>query len=72
MVANSLSFGDWKLLYHIMKQLDAVTFTEWMEQLTKRFQEIQEEKGHNRDTMPLQRLMSDKITTKNEKEEKEA
>ena len=70
MIANNLSFGDWKLLYLIMKQLDAVTFTEWMEQLTKRFQEIEEEKAPNRERMPLQRLMSDKITTKNEKEEK--
>ena len=34
LVSRSLSHGDWALCYHLIKNMDAVTYGEWLEAMT--------------------------------------
>ena len=35
LISNSLSHGDWCLCYNIMKNMDAVTYAEWLKSMTE-------------------------------------
>lgn len=34
LISRSLSFGDWKLLYHIIRNMDSLTAAEFLQCLT--------------------------------------
>ena len=36
LVCSSLSYGDWKLCYHLIRNMDSLTCAEWLQALTKR------------------------------------
>ena len=36
LILQQISFGDWKLLYHLLRNMDSVTAAEWMQALTKK------------------------------------
>jgi hypothetical protein len=36
LISRSLTYGDWKLCYHILRNMDALTAAEWMQCLTGR------------------------------------
>jgi len=67
LIARSMSYGDWKLLYHILRNLDSLTFAEWMQELTYKMQKNERDKNpHDSETLPLK----SKMRMEDEKESK--
>merc|ERR1719350_181344 len=56
LICNELDFGDWKLIYQVMRNMDALVFTEWMEKLTEELGKKLEEERGNVDTLRLMDL----------------
>ena len=36
LISRSLSYGDWKLCYHLIRNMDSLTCAEWLQSLTLR------------------------------------
>jgi len=53
LITRSMSFGDWKLCYHIIRNMDSVTAAEWLQCLTSKLREEKEKKVHDMETLPL-------------------
>ena len=53
LISRSLSYGDWKLCYHLIRNMDSVTCAEWLQALTLRLRKEQEITPHNLETLPL-------------------
>jgi len=53
LISRSLTFGDWKLLYCVIKNMDCLTAAEWLELLTDKIRKEKESKAHNTETLPL-------------------
>jgi len=61
LVCRSLSFGDWKLCYHLIRNMDSVTAAEWLQCVTLKLREEKEKKIHDAETLPLKSKMSTEI-----------
>merc|ERR1739848_976082 len=60
LITSFLDFGDWKLFYLILKNIDSVTFAEWCEKLTERLQKLEEKKLEKSDSsIPMESLLAD-------------
>lgn len=57
-ICRSLTFGDWKLLYHLIRNMDSVTSAEWLQCLTSKLREEKEKKVHDAETLPLKSKMA--------------
>jgi len=44
LISSSLSYGDWMLCYHLMQNMDCLTFAEWLQELTRLLKNAEEEK----------------------------
>jgi len=44
LISRSLSYGDWMLCYHIMQNMDCLTFAEWLQELTEQLKDQEEKK----------------------------
>lgn len=44
LISSSLSYGDWMLCYHLMQNMDCLTFAEWLQELTKLLKNAEDEK----------------------------
>merc|ERR1719319_1059117 len=53
LIVRSMSYGDWKLCYHLIRNMDSVTAAEWLQCLTARLREDKERKVHDAETLPL-------------------
>lgn len=53
LISRSVSFGDWKLLYHLIRNMDSLTAAEYLQALTGKLREEQEKKEHDMETLPL-------------------
>merc|ERR1719510_708362 len=58
LITSFLDFGDWKLFYHILKNLDSITFAEFCQKLTQKLQTEEEKKLGKSDTLPMKSLLS--------------
>jgi len=58
LITRSMSFGDWKLCYHIIRNMDSVTAAEWLQCLTSKLREEKEKKVHDMETLPLKSTIS--------------
>jgi len=57
LIVSSLDFGDWKLVYHLLKNVDALVFAEFCEKLTAQLQEDAARKSGNlSDIIPLEKM----------------
>ena len=36
LISRTLSYGDWKLCYHLIRNMDSLTSAEWLQALTLR------------------------------------
>ncbi len=36
LILQQISYGDWKLLYHLLRNMDSITALEWLQALTKK------------------------------------
>jgi len=45
LVCRSLSHGDWALCYNLIKNMDSVTYAEWLQMMTELLREEEEKKG---------------------------
>jgi len=61
LICNSLSYGDWQLMYSIILNMGSITFVEWMQLLTERLRDLDDEKLRTSDTVPLISSMQSKI-----------
>merc|ERR1719510_1799846 len=57
LITSFLDFGDWKLFYHILKNLDSITFAEFCQKLTERLQAEEEKRLGKSDTLPLKEFL---------------
>ena len=57
LILENFDFGDWKLMYHLLQNMDALVFGEFMEELTKRLRKAIEEETKD-DTLSLDSLLS--------------
>jgi len=53
LISRSMSFGDWKLCYHIIRNMDSLTAAEWLQCVTEKLREEKEKKVHDTETLPL-------------------
>lgn len=58
LIVSYLDFGDWKLFYHILKNLDSITFAEFCQKLTQKLQAEEEKKFGKSDTLPMKSLLA--------------
>merc|ERR1712130_543285 len=58
LITRSMSYGDWKLCYHIIRNMDSVTAAEWLQCLTSKLREEKEKKVHDMETLPLKSTIS--------------
>ena len=57
LVVNNLDYGDWKLLYHLLNNMDALVFSEFMEEVTKQLRKAIDEENKD-DTLSMDSLLS--------------
>jgi len=59
LISRSVSYGDWMLCYHIMQNMDCLTFAEWLQELTSKLKDLEEEKRLPKtpDSIPLMTSM---------------
>jgi len=54
LIVNFLDFGDWKLLYHLMRNMDALVFAEFCSELTAQLEaDARKRDGETSEIMPL-------------------
>jgi len=58
LITSFLDFGDWKLFYHILKNVDSITFAEFCEKLTDKLRKEEENKFGKSDTLPMKSLLT--------------
>jgi len=58
LILDNISFGDWKLLYHLLRNMDSITSAEYLQALTKKFRTEKEDLMHAAETLPLKSRMS--------------
>jgi len=57
LIVRNLDFGDWKLFYHILRNVDSITFAEFCQKLTEKLKKQDEDKLHGADTLPMKSLL---------------
>jgi hypothetical protein len=58
LITSFLDFGDWKLFYHILKNLDSITFAEFCQKLTEKLRDADVRKLGKSDTLPMKSLLA--------------
>ena len=53
LIASSISYGDWMLLYHLMQNMDSLTYAEWLHELTKQLKNLEDTKRPIPESIPL-------------------
>jgi len=53
LVVENLDFGDWKLIYQVLRNMDALVFMEFLEHLTEKLEEKVDEMNGKNDTLKL-------------------
>merc|ERR1719233_225696 len=53
LISPTLSYGDWKLCYHLIRNMDSLTCAEWLQALTVRLRIQNEMTAHDLETLPL-------------------
>merc|ERR1719483_19746 len=53
LISRSLSYGDWILCYHLMQNMDSVTYAEWLQELSTQLRDLEEKKLPPPDSVPL-------------------
>lgn len=53
LILRNLSYGDWKLLFHILRNMDSITAAEFMQALTLQLKDELDSKLHEAETLPL-------------------
>ena len=61
LISRSLSYGDWMLCYHIMQNMDCLTFAEWLQELTEQLKDLEEKKLPTPESIPLITSMVSKL-----------
>ena len=61
LICRELSYGDWMVCYHLIKNMDSVTYAEWLHALTESLQD-REEKKVKRDKPEMYPLMGQMST----------
>lgn len=59
LIADNLDFGDWKLLYHLLRNMDSLVFMEFCEHLTDLLHKEAEKMNGMDDTMKLKDLLGE-------------
>lgn len=58
-ILDNISFGDWKLLYSLLRNMDSITAAEFLQALTSLIRSEIEDKMHDAETLPLKSKMVD-------------
>jgi len=53
LISRSLSYGDWKLCYHLIRNMDSLTAAEWLQCVTEKLRAEKEKNLHDAETLPL-------------------
>ncbi|XP_023332426.1 innexin inx2 [Eurytemora carolleeae] len=53
LILDNISYGDWKLFYHLIRNMDSITAIEWMQALTTKLRDEVEDQLHTSETLPL-------------------
>ena len=56
MISRNLDFGDWKLFYHLLRNMDSLIFGEFCEHFSAQLQKALDEDGKD-DTLSLNSLL---------------
>ena len=48
LICKHISYGDWVLYYNLLRNMDAVTYAEWMQAMTQTIRDMEEEKMSRR------------------------
>jgi len=57
LISSSLSYGDWMLCYHLMQNMDALTYAEWLHELSEQLRDLEEKKLPPSESVPLMTSM---------------
>jgi len=53
LILRNVSYGDWKLLFHILRNMDSITAAEFMHAITIQLKDEMDSKLHEAETLPL-------------------
>lgn len=59
LIVNNIDFGDWKLLYHLMRNMDALVFAEFCQHFTDKLQKQIDKMNGSDDILKLRNLLED-------------
>merc|ERR1711902_387611 len=59
LIVENLDFGDWKLIYQVLRNMDALVFMEFLEHLTEKLEEKVDEMNGKNDTLKLKDFLEE-------------
>lgn len=59
LIIQNIDFGDWKLIYQLMRNMDALVFMEFLEHLTEKLEDNIEELNGKNDTLKLKDFLDE-------------
>lgn len=65
LICRHLEHGDWILYYHLLRNMDSITYAEWLAALTETFADVEERdvKKERPEALPLLPQMADRMST---------
>ena len=65
LICRHLDHGDWILYYHLLRNMDSITYAEWLAALTETFRDVEESnvKKNRPEALPLLPQMADRMST---------
>merc|ERR1712029_1025584 len=64
LICRHLDHGDWILYYHLLRNMDSITYAEWLAALTETFRDVEESdvKKNRPEALPLLPQMADRMS----------